>query len=113
TRTRAQTLLKLEDGWNSARVRRAFDVCRDSVLGVRACFADGGVDAVLRLKPRVYYRQAVSGSQQAHLIAGVSSPIPDRQDHRALRMPAGRAVELGFEETISPETIRALLKEMS
>jgi transposase len=112
-RTRAQVLLKLGEGWSLAEVCRAFDVCRNTVINVRARFAEGGVDAVVRHKRQVRYRQALSGSQQAHLIAISCSPVPDGHDHWTLRMLAGKAVELGFVEKVSPETIRALLKKTS
>lgn len=39
------------------------------------------------------------------------SKTPEGHDHWTLRMLANKAVELGFVETISPETIRALLKK--
>jgi len=112
-RTRAQVLLKLGEGWSLPEVCRAFDVCRNTVLNVRARFAEDGVDAVLRHKRQVRYRQALSGSQQAHLIAIACSPFPDGHDHWTLRLLAGKAVELGFVEKVSPETIRALLKKTS
>jgi len=112
-RIRAQVLLKLGEGWSLAEVCRAFDICRNTVLNVRARFAEGGVDAVLRHKRQVRYRQALTGSQQAHLIAVACSPVPDGHDHWTLRLLAGKAVELGFVEHISPETIRALLRRTS
>src|SRR5690349_4038016 len=112
-RTRAQVLLKLGEGWSIAEICRAFDVCRNTVLNVRARFAEGGVDAVVRHKRQVRYRQALTGSQAAHLVAIACSPVPDGHDHWTLRLLAGKAVELGFVERISPETIRALLKKTS
>jgi hypothetical protein len=112
-RTRAQALLKLGEGWNLAEVCRAFDVCRNTVVRVRTRFTEGGVDAVLSEQRQARYRQALSGSQQAHLIAIACSPVPDGHDHWTLRLLAGKAVELGFVETISPETIRAMLKKTS
>jgi hypothetical protein len=87
-----------------AEVCRAFDVCRNTVLNVRARFAEGSVDAVLRHKRQACYRQALTGSQQAHLIAIACSKVPDGHDHWTLRMLAHKAVELGFVEKISPET---------
>jgi hypothetical protein len=110
-RTRAPVLLNLGEGWGLAEVCRAFDVCRNTVLNVRARFAEGGVDAVVRHKRQVRYRQAVTGAQAAHLVAVACSPVPDGHDHWTLRMLAGKAVELGFVEYISPETICALLKK--
>lgn len=110
-RTRAQVVLKLGEGWSLAEVCRAFDVCRNTVLNVRARFAEGGVEAVLRHKRQTRYRQALTGSQPLHLIAIACSKVPDGHDHWTLRMLANKAAELGFVERISPEAIRALLKK--
>jgi hypothetical protein len=80
---------------------------------VRALFAEGGVDAVLRHKRQARYRQALTGSQQANLIAIACSKVPDGHDHWTVRMLANNAIELGFVASISPETIRAVLKKTS
>lgn len=113
TRTRAQVLLKLGDGWSDLAVGNAFDVCRNTVKRVRARFLEGGVDAVLTDKVQERRHQALSGAQQAHLIAIACSPVPEGHDHWTLRLLAGKAVELGFVASISPETIRALLRRTS
>jgi transposase len=112
-RTRAQVLLKLGEGWSLAEVCAAFDVCRNTAVRVRRRFQEGGVDAVLTDQRQGRYHQALTGPQQAHLIATACSKVPDGHDHWTLRMLANTAVELGFVETISPETIRALLKRTS
>jgi len=67
------------------------DVCCTIVLNVRARFTEGGVDAAVRHKRQVRYRQALSGSQQAHLIAIAYSPVPDGHDYWTLRTLAGKA----------------------
>ena len=110
-RTRAQVLRKLGEGGSLAAVCRACDVCRTTVVHVRARFAAGGGDAVLRPKRQVRSRQALTGAQQAHLIAMACSKVPDGHAHWTVRMLAGKAVELGFVEPIAPETIRVLLKK--
>lgn len=110
TRTRAQVLLKLGEGWSDAAVCQAFDVCRNTVKHVRARFATGGVEAVLTDKRQERRYQALTGAQQAHLVAIACSDVPDGHDHWTLRMLAGKAVELGYVEHISIETIRSLLK---
>jgi len=112
-RTRAHVLLKLGEGWSLVEVCRAFDVCRNTAIRVRTRFAEGGVDAALSEKRQARYRQALTGSQQAHLVALACSPVPDGHDHWTLRLLAGKAVELGFVEKISPETVRAVLKKTS
>jgi transposase len=103
-------LLKLGDGWSETEVCRAFDVCRNTIVRVRQRFAEGGVEAVLADKRQQRRRAALTGAQQAHLIAIACSSAPDGHDHWTLRLLAGTAVELGFVERISPETIRALLR---
>jgi transposase len=113
TRTRAQVLLKLGKSWSEAKVEEAFDVCRNTVKRVHTRFLEGGVDAVLTDKVQERRHQALTGEQQAHLIAIACSPVPDGHDHWTLRLLAGKAVELGFVEKISPETIRALLRRTS
>jgi transposase len=113
TRTRAQVLLKLGEGWSDMAAAHAFDVCRNTVKRVRTRFLEGGVDAVLTDKVQERRHQALSGEQQAHLIAIACSPVPDGHDHWTLRLLAGKAVELGFVASISPETIRALLQRTS
>lgn len=113
TRTRAQVLLKLGEGWSDMTVAHAFDVCRNTVKRVRARFLEGGVETVLTDKVQERRHQALTGAQQAHLIAVACSPTPDGHDHWTLRLLAGKAVELGFVESISPETIRALLRRTS
>jgi hypothetical protein len=55
SRIRAQVLFKVGDGWS---------------------FAEGGVDAVLSEQRQERFRQALTGSQQAHLIAVACSPVP-------------------------------------
>jgi transposase len=113
TRTRAQALLKLGEGWSEADVCRAFDICLNTVKRVRQRFADGSVEAVLTDKRQERRRQALSGVQQAHLIAIACSDAPAGHDHWTLRLLAGKAVELGYVERVSPETIRALLRRTS
>lgn len=99
------------EGWSLAEVCRAFDVCCNTAVRVRSRFTEGGVDAVLSERQQAPYRQALSGSQQAHLIAIACSPVPGGHDHWTLRMLAGKAVELGYVRRISPETVRQLLKK--
>jgi transposase len=113
TRTRAQVLLKLGEGWSDRAVGDAFDVCRNTVKRVRSRFVEGGVEAVLTDQVQERRRRALTGEQQAHLVAIACSPVPAGHDHWTLRLLAGKAVELGFVERISPETIRALLRRTS
>jgi hypothetical protein len=111
TFTRARVLLKADEGWTDQQICAAFEISRNTSIRVRHLYLQGGVEAVLHDKRQQRYRQALTGGQAAHLIAIACSPVPDGHDHWTLRLWAGKAVELGFVEAISPETIRQLLKK--
>jgi len=110
---RARVLLKAAEGWTDAQICEALDISRNTSMRVRQLYLEGGLDAVLHDKQQQRRRQALSGGQAAHLVAIVCTPAPDGHDHWTLRLLAGKAVELGFVESISPETIRQLLKKTS
>lgn len=111
TFTRARILLKADEGWSDQQICAAFDVSRNTSIRVRQLYLEGGLEAVLHDKRQARYRQALTGTQAAHLIAIACSPAPSGHDHWTVRLLAGKAVELGFVESISPETIRQLLKK--
>ena len=111
TLTRARILLKSAEGWSSAELAAAFDVCEATVTNVRWRFAQGGLEAVLHDKVQQHRRSALSGLQTAHLIAVACSPAPDGHAHWTVRLLAQKAVELGFVTSISPNTIHELLKK--
>lgn len=111
TVTRARILLKSADGWSTASIAEALDVCQATVTNVRQRFVQGGLEAVLHDKVQQRRRSALSGLQTAHLIAVACSPAPDGHDHWTVRLLADKAVELGFVETISLDTIQRLLKK--
>ncbi len=111
TLTRAHILLKLDAGWSDTQVRDAFRAGATTIWRVRQRYAAGGLDAVLHDRRQARRRAALSGEQMAHLVAISCSPAPLGHDHWTLRLLAGKAVELGYVASISPETIRAMLKK--
>jgi transposase len=113
TFTRARVLLKAAEGWTDQQICEAFDISRNTSIRVRQVYLEGGLEAVLHDKRQRRYRQALTGGQAAHLMAIPCSPAPPGHDHWTVRLLAGKAVELGFVESISPETIRQLLKKMN
>lgn len=113
TFTRARILLKAAEGWTDAQICEAFDVSRNTSIRVRQLYLEGGLEAVLHEKQQAPRRAALTGSQAAHLIAIACTPAPTGHDHWTMRLLGGKAVELGFVQSISPETIRHLLKKMS
>src|ERR1700694_1361628 len=111
TFTRARVLLKAAEGWTEQHICEGFGISRNTSIRVRKLYLEGGLETVLHDKRQQRYRQALTGGQAAHLIAITCSPAPTGHDHWTVRLLAGKAVELGFVESISPETIRQLLKK--
>jgi transposase len=111
TFTRARVLLKAAEGWTDAEICEAFDISRNTSIRVRQVYLEGGLEAVLYDKRQERRRQALTGGQAAHLVAIACTPAPTGHDHWTVRLLAGKAVELGFVESISPETMRQLLKK--
>jgi transposase len=111
TLKRAQILLKLDAGWSTAQLAEAYGVCPNTVTNLRTRYLTGGLDAVLSDRRQARRRAALTGAQQAHLIAITCSPVPEGHDHWTLRMLAGKAVELGYVEHIDIGTNRNLLKK--
>lgn len=110
---RAYALLKAADGWTDTQICDAFGMSRNTSIKVRRTYLEGGLEAVLYDKKQRRYRQALTGEQVAHLIAIACTPASTGHDHWTLRLLAGKAVELGFVASISPETIRQQLKKMN
>jgi transposase len=111
TLTRARVLLKSDDGFTDAEIAEDLEISEQTVRNIRQRFRAGGVEAVLTDKRQQQRRHALSDEQAAHLIAIACSEVPDGHDHWTVRMLAGKAVELGYVRSISPETVRQLLKK--
>jgi transposase len=107
--TRARMLLKADDGWHDEEIVEAVGGSVPTVARVRRRFVEGGVDAVLKDKPQKGRPRALSSKQAAHLIAIACSDAPDGHDHWPLRLLGQKLVELGYVESISPETVRQVL----
>lgn len=112
TLTRARVLLKSDEGWTNDEIVDAFDISDQTIRNIKQRYLSGGVQAVLTDKRQERRRQALTDRQAAHLIAIACSEVPDGHDHWTVRMLAGKAVELGYVQGISPETVRQLLKKM-
>lgn len=111
TLKRAQVLLQLHAEWTTAEIVEACAVSPNTVGNVRQRFLTGGLDAVLSDQRQERRRQALTGAQQAHLVAIACTDAPVGHDHWTLRLLAGKAVELGYVEHIAHETIRSVLKK--
>ena len=78
---------------------------------IRKRLVEEGLEHALREQPRPGQRRKLSGKQEAHVIAVACSTPPEGRGRWTLRLLAGKVVELGFAPSISPETVRQMLKK--
>jgi transposase len=116
---RARILLKTDIGnhaeaqaLSDRQIAQMLDTSIATVQRARERFYEGGLEAALeRSKPDRVYKRSLEGRAEAHLIALACSEPPQGRDRWSLRLLADKAVELGFIESISHETVRKTLKK--
>lgn len=109
--TRARVMLLAADGKRDADIIEALGVSAALIYKTRQRCVEEGVEAALEERPRPGGKPRLDDRQSAHLIAIACSTAPDGHAHWTLRLLAGKAVELGFVDSISHETVRKLLKK--
>jgi transposase len=116
---RARILLKTDIGnhaeaqaLSDRQIAQMLDTSIATVQRARERFYEGGLQAALeRSKPDRVYKRSLEGRAEAHLIALACSEPPQGRDRWSFRLLADKAVELGFVESISHETVRKTLKK--
>jgi transposase len=117
---RARILLKTDvvgkhaeaQALSDRQIAQMLDTSIATVQRARERFYEGGLEAALeRSKPDRVYKRSLEGRAEAHLIALACSEPPQGRDRWSLRFLADKAVELGFVESISHETVRKTLKK--
>ena len=109
--TRARILLKAHEGLIDEQVAKALNTGTATVERVRKRFVEEGLESALTERPRPGQRIKLNGKQQAHLIAVACSDPPQGHARWTLRLLADKVVELEFAKSISPETVRQILKK--
>lgn len=118
-RTRAQVLLKVDEGplgpcWTDAHTAEALDVHELTVRKIRERLVLEGFERALERKPQANpsVMRKIDGRAEARLIATIQGPLPEGRAKWTLRLLSDKIVELGIaEEPVSYETIRRTLKK--
>jgi|SRR5438128_2420993 len=108
---RARILLKAADGWIDEAIAEAVDVSTGTVERTRKRYVTEGLHGALTEHPRPGQQRKLNGKQEAHLIAVACSAAPKGHAGWTLRLLADKVVELGYSNSISPETVRQVLKK--
>ena len=108
---RAQILLRAATDESDGHIAEAVGSSPATVYRTRKRFVEEGGLQALNERPRPGQPRKLDGRQEAHLIAVACSDAPKGHTHWTMRLLAGKVVELGFAESISPETVRQTLKK--
>ena len=108
--TRARILLPAAGGATDAEIVTALGVGIATVERTRRRFVEEGLEA-LNERGRPGARRRLSEKAEARLVAGACSAAPEGRERWAVRLLAGRVVELGLAPRCSHETTRRVLKK--
>ena len=112
----ANVLLKADangPAWLDSKIAEAFSINVNTVGRIRQRFTEGGIEAALKRKNPAFLPNPpkFDGESEAKLIALSCSKPPEGYSRWTLRLLADRVVALDIVETVSPETIRSMLKK--
>jgi transposase len=98
----------------NAEISKVLKVGMRTIDRVKKRFVEEGFEACLRRKPTTrIYDKKVDGDVEAHLISIACSEPPKGFSKWSLRLLADKMVTLNYIESISHETVRAVLKKTS
>ncbi len=105
--------------WNvnhstNEEISRILNISMRKIDRVKKRFVEEGLEVALNGEKRDrIYAKKVDGDFEAHLVALSCSEPPEGFARWSLRLLADQAVELGYIENISHETVRRTLKKRS
>jgi transposase len=108
---RAHILLKSDEGKTDKEITELLYVSEDTVERTRACFWQEGVLAALDGKPIPGQEEKLDEVQEAYLTAIACTEPPDGRSRWTLELLAGRMVADGIVDSLSPTTVRLMLKK--
>jgi putative transposase len=109
--TRARILMLLHRGHTPDETAAALSVGVATIFNVKRRYLSEGLDSALHDKPRSGKPARIDGVARAKITALACSAAPEGHARWTLRLLADRAVELGFVEAISHNTVKQVLKE--
>jgi transposase len=103
--------------WNvnhstNEEISRVLNISMKKIDRVKKRFVEEGLEVALKGQERDrIYTKKVDGDAEAHLVALSCSQPPEGFARWSLRLLADKAVELGYFDEISHETVRRTLKK--
>lgn len=111
TQTRARVLDLLHRWLHPAAIADTLGVSVATVFNIKRRYLTEGLDAALLDKPRAGKPATIDGTVRAKITALACSSAPDGHARWTLRLLADKAIELGFCNSISHTSVKAILKK--
>ena len=108
----AHVLLKSSQGWSDAHIAETFETSLKTVQRIRQRYSAGGLTAALHEQPRSGQPRKLTVSEETALIALVCSKPPAGRCRWTVRLLTQEAHQRGLVPTLSPETVRQVLKKI-
>ena len=116
--TRARILLKADQqddapACTDAEIAEALEAAPKTVFNIRRKWVELGLEQALERKQQdtPSRQRKLDGNAEAKLVATCCGPPPKGRAAWTLRLLADQVVELGLASSISPETVRQMLKK--
>jgi putative transposase len=110
---RAHMLLKSDEGKTDREISDLLYISEETVRRIRVRFCAEGLIAALEDKPHPPPDPALNDEQEAYLMALACSAPPAGQKRWTAELLAQQLIDEAMVETVSPTTIRTLLKKTS
>ena len=108
---RSLILCKADEGLTDQQIADALLVSPSTVVRVRQRFVEEGLERALNERARPGKKRKLDGRQEAHLVAVACTPAPEGRTRWTLQLLADKVVKLELADSISPETVRQVLKK--
>jgi len=109
--TRARVLDLLHRRHAPTDIAGVLQVGVATIFNIKRRYLAEGLEAALHDKPRSGKPCKIDGVARAKITALACSKTPDGRARWTLRLLADKAIELGFVESISHDTVREVLKK--
>jgi len=108
---RARALDLLHRGRHPDEIAETLGLSVATIFNIKRRFLSDSLDAALYDRPRSGKPPKIDGAARARITALACSKAPAGHARWTLRLLADKAVELGFCESISHETVKEVLKK--
>jgi transposase len=108
---RAHILLKSDEGKTDREISELMYISEETVRRIRVRFCDEGLDGALEDKPHPKPDPKLNNEQEAYLIALTCSQPPAGQKRWTAELLIEHLVNEGIVDSISPTTVRTMLKK--